>query len=203
MHHNIKHIHKLFNTINVKLHQNPLVKFFAVFSILLIYLIITIKNFGAKEGFLISLLTWSFFVLCTPIADAGFILDLPIRLLTGLRMIYSEMIVWFIAISANLIMFFSYPHIYQDTHLLALFHHILSQPVPFWFIIILSAGGSFLSLLFGDELIDISYQKKEKRKHHKKHKHKHRLILIIVLFIIIFAIYDYLLHQLGIQIPIF
>jgi len=171
--------------------------------ILTVYLAISIRNFGAKDGFLISLLTWSFFVLCTPIADAGFILDLPIRLVTGIKMIYSEIIVWSIAIATNLIIFFSNSQIYEDTNLLSLFHHILSQPIPFWIIIILSAAGTFLSLLFGDELLDISYNHKKERTHHKKHRLKYQMILIGTLFLIILAIYNFLLNKLGLAIPWF
>ncbi|MCA9478333.1 MAG: hypothetical protein KC535_04250 [Nanoarchaeota archaeon] len=203
MHHYITDIHKLFNNIKLKFHQNPLFKFLAVLSIFVIYIGISIKHLGAKDGFLVSLLTWSFFVLCTPIADAGFLLDFPVRLLTGLRMIYSEMIVWSIAITTNLSLFFSHPELYQTTYLLSLFHHILGQPFPFWTIILLSAVGTFLSLIFGDEIIDVSYHEKKKRIHHEKHRHKLRFIIMIVLFIIILAVYDYLLNELGLHIPLF
>jgi hypothetical protein len=202
MHANLKNIHKIFFDIKNQLHKNPLVKFSAVLLILLIYMFFSIKHFGAKDGFIISILTWTFFVLCTPVADAGFLLDFPIRVLTGLKMIYSEIIVWSIAITTNIIIFFSHNVIYESTKLLSLFHHILSQPFPFWLIIILSAGGTFLSLLFGDELMDISYEHKKDKEHHKKHKHKHHLIIIITIFIIIIAIYDFLLNKLGVKIPL-
>jgi hypothetical protein len=45
-------------------------------------------------GGLASILTWSFFVLCTSIAGAGFLLNFPLRLLFGIRMVISEVIVW-------------------------------------------------------------------------------------------------------------
>lgn len=202
MHHNLKNIHKVVGDIKIQLHKNPIVKFVAVFLIFLIYSIISMFKFGAADGLLVGLLTWTFFVLCTPIADAGFILDLPIRVLTGIRMVYSEIIVWTIAISSNLIMHFTNPTIYERTGMLSLFQHILAHPWPFWIIIILSAGGTFLSLVFGDELMDISYEHKKEREHHKKHKHKYRMILIATLFIIILAIYDFLLRTLGVHIPL-
>lgn len=203
MHSNLKNIHKLIKHAKIHLHKSPLIKFLLVFMILIGYLFISIRNFGAKDGFLVSILTWSFFVLCTPIADAGFILDLPIRIVTGMKMIYSEIIVWSIAITTNIIIFFSHPNLYEDTQLLSLFYHILSKPFPFWSIIILSGFGTFLSLLFGDELLDITYEKKKERTHHKKHKHKYKLIALIALFVLIFIIYDYLLNKLGISIPLF
>ena len=203
MHPNLRNIRKLIKSIKVHLHRSPAIKFLVVIIILTIYLGISVRNFGAKEGFLISLLTWTFFVLCTPIADAGFILDLPIRLITGVKMIYSEIIVWSIAITANIIIFFSNSQLYENTQLLSLFYNILSQPIPFWTIILLSAGGTFLSLLFGDELLDISYEQKKERTHHQKHKHTFRIITIITLFVLILAIYDFLLNKLGVSIPWF
>lgn len=203
MHHNLKNFHKLFRDIGVAIHKHPLVKFIVVFLIFVIYFAFSVGKFGAKDGLLVSLLTWTFFVLCTPIADAGFILDLPVRVITGLRMVYSEIIVWTIAITTNVLVFIFNPTIYESTKLLSLFQHILAHPLPFWLIIILSAGGSFLSLVFGDELLDISYEHKEEREHHAKHKHKHRLILIITLFAIILAIYDFLLHKLSVSISLF
>ena len=146
MHANIKDIKKLFKSINVYFHHHPIVRFFIVFFVFLVYLFISMYTFGAKDGFFVSLLTWSFFVLCTPVADGGILLDLPIRLLTGLRMMYSEIIVWSIAISVNILFFFTNPALYQDTHLLGLFHNILAHPFPYWIIIILSGLGTFLSL---------------------------------------------------------
>ena len=203
MHPNLKNIHKLIRSIKVHLHKSPAIKFLFVFLILIAYLFISIKHFGTKDGLLVSVLSWSFFFLCTPIADAGFILDLPMRLITGIKMMYSEIIVWTIAISMNLFVFFTNSQIYEKTHLLSLFHHILSHPFPFWIIIILSATGTFLSLLFGDELIDISYEHKKERDHHKKHKHKYRLIIFITLFILILVVYDFLLTNLGVSIAWF
>jgi len=202
MHENLKNIKVLFEDIKTKMHHNSIVKYSIVLLIFITYMGLSIHSFGAKDGLLISFLSWTFFVLCTPIADAGFLLDLPVRLVTGIRMIYSEIIVWIIAISANILIFFSNPTIYENTKLLSLFHHILSQPIPFWMIIILSAGGTFLSLLFGDELLDISYRHKKERTQHEKHKQKFKLILTITLFVIIFAIYDFLLRELGIHIPL-
>lgn len=183
--------------------SKPYIKFSIVLTIFLLYSLFSLHKFGLKDGLAVSLLTWTFFVLCTPIADGGFILDLPVRLLTGIRMIYSEMIVWIIAIVTNIILFFSNSAVYESTRLLSLFHHILSQPFPFWFIIFLSASGSFLSLIFGDELIDMARERKKKPELQQKQKHMFRLIIIATIFIIILAIYDFLLHKLGVNIKIF
>ena len=81
--------------------KHSLVKFSLLFVIVIAYMLFVSFKFGAGNGFLITILTWSFFVFCTLIADAGFILDFPNRLITGMRMVHSEMIVWGIAFSVN------------------------------------------------------------------------------------------------------
>ena len=61
--------------------REVLFKFLILLGILLAYASLVVWQYGLKDGGMITLLTWSFFVLCTPIADAGFLLDFPLRLL--------------------------------------------------------------------------------------------------------------------------
>ncbi len=203
MHKNIVNIEKLYTHVKLEFHKHPVIKFVLLIIVIIAYLILSMMKFGGKDGAIISALTWSFFVLCTPIADAGFILDLPTRILTGLKMVYSEIIVWTIAITINIIFMTTYPAVYQNTIILSMFSHILSSPIPYWGIIILSGLGTFFSLMFADEVIDVAYEEKQELEHHKKHKHKHYFIILIFLFALIFIIYDFLLHKLGISIPLF
>lgn len=180
--------------------RQTLLKFLSILGILFLYFLFLIYKYGVAEGFSITILTWSFFVLCTPIADAGFLLDFPIRLTTRIRMIHSEMIVWVIAISLNYYFFFFSPGDYQKTWLLRIFHFILEKPFPFWIIIILSAVGTFLSIYFGDELMDVVRHKE--RVKHREHQVKHRFIIFAFLMILTIIVYKYLLSQLGIEIPL-
>jgi len=101
------------------------------------------------------ILTWSFFVLSTPIPDGGIILDLPVRYFTGMKMIFSEIIVWAVAISLNVFNLLFNPEIYKKTFLLTIFKDILTTPVPYWIIIMLSALGTYFTLYVGDELYDV------------------------------------------------
>ncbi len=184
--------------LNHKTKKNVLKRFLFIFLIVIIYLFFTMKYYGFKDGFFVTFLTWSLFVLGTPIADAGFLLDFPIRLLTKVRMIYSEIFVWIIAISLNIISLLFYSSIYERTFLLGLLKLILTNPFPYWLIIIISGIGTFLSIYFGDELLDVVSHKE--RKKHKKHKKKYFWILIIFLLILIISIYYYLLNNLGVKI---
>ena len=184
-----------------ELHQHPVLKFLLALFLLSAYTVFAGYKFGAKEGILVSALTWSFFVLCTPIADAGFLLDLPFRLLTGIRMMFSEMAVWAIAISLNVVVTLFTPQVYGDTVILSLLSHIIHEPFPFWGIILLSAMGTFLSIVFGDEILDVALEKKKERHYHLRHKHKHHFLIMIFLVILAFILYDFLLKSGGITLP--
>jgi hypothetical protein len=105
-------------------------------------------------GGISSLLTWSFFVLCTPVADAGFLLDFPLRLILGIRMVISEIVVWALAITLNLIALNYYPQYYEVTMLTRILHKVITTPYPYWGLIIICCIGTFLSIILGDELLD-------------------------------------------------
>ena len=175
-----------------------LIKFILVLGILVVYFCFVSLRYGMRNGFLVTLLSWSFFVFCTPIADAGIIFDLPMRLVTGIRMVYSELIVWMFAFIINISAHIFFPVIYDSTIFLKIFNYILMNPVPFWIIIILSAMGTYLSVYFGDELLDVARHKERK----KYFKHKTKYLLFIALFLIInFILYFFLLEKLNINIP--
>ncbi len=172
-------------------------KFFAVLAIVIAYFIFISFRYGVKHGFIVTLLTWSFFVLCTPICDAGLLLDFPIRLVARIRMIRSEIAVWALAITLNTASILFNPSVYETTMLLKLFKHILLNPVPFWSIIVLSCIGTFLSVYFGDELIDVA--RHEFREKYRKHIFKHRLIVVLFIITSVILLYYLLLKKFGIH----
>ena len=182
---------------------HPLVKFLAVFLIFAVYILFTVKRFGFIDGLLVGLLTWSFFVFCTPIVGAGLLLDFPLRLLLGIRMLYSEISVWIMAFLLNLFVLLTSSSIYEKTILLSLFKKILIQPFPFWGIIILSGIGTFFSVYFGDEILDISFRKLKIRKKYGKYKNKYQLIILFSIIILVIILYYFLLKELNINIPLF
>ncbi len=177
--------------------REVLIKFLGVLIIFISYFIYVSLKFGVKEGFLVAWLTWSFFVLCTPIADAGLLLDFPLRLITGIRMLYSEIGVWIIAISLNIYNLLFNPEIYHKTLLLHLLYYILTNPWPYWLIIILSCIGTFMSIYFGDELLDVVFHKE--RAKYFKHKLKYEIIVFLALFSLVLTLYKFLLLKLNVH----
>ena len=177
--------------------QHVLIKFLAVLLIIIVYFVLMSQKYGIENGFLVTLLTWSFFVLSTPIADAGFVIDFPLRLIARIKMVYSELIVWFIAIGLNIYSIFLRPEIYNTTQVLSIFKKILTEPFPFWGIIFLSALGTFISVHFGDELMDTV--KHHERNFYHKHKYNYRYIVMVFVFAISLTLYSFLIKKLGIE----
>ncbi len=175
-----------------------LIRFLLVFIIFIGYGVFLSLHYGIEQGFFITTLTWSFFVLCTPIADAGFLIDFPIRLVTRIRMVFSEILVWGIAIGINIFALIATPEVYESNRLLMIFKHILETPFPLWSIIIISALGTFLSIQFGDELLDTMHH--SQRHHYHKHKKKHQFIVMLFLFVLILGIYSFIITQTGVEI---
>ena len=180
--------------------KHSLVKFIGLLTIVISYFVYVSMKLGTKEGLFVTILTWSFFIFCTPIADAGFILAFPIRLLMGTRMMYTQIASFFVALFINLYAFFLTPKAYESTIILKLFYQIISHPFPYWGIILLSILGTILSIYFGDELIDVSTHKE--RKKFRKHMTKYQIIISIFLIAATIILYDFLLKNLGINIPL-
>ncbi len=168
--------------------EKETLRFFTVLVLFLLYLAFNVWRYGG-EGFLVSLLTWSFFVLSTPIADAGLLFDLPVRILTGISMVRSEVLVWLFAILLNVISLIFFPEVYDKTVLLSVFKHILLNPIPYWAIILLSAVGTFTSLFLAEDIVSGRIWRV---------KREWTLLLLVLLLTLVF--YYYLLAELGIHI---
>jgi len=180
-------------------HKETFLKFIVLAVILFSYFLYMSWKYDASTGFSVALLTWSFFVLCTPIADGGFVLAFPIRLLFGIKMAITQVVLWFVAIGINLFMLISMPKTYELTFITRLLNHILIEPYPYWSILIISAMGTFLSIFLGDEMMDVGLHKERKFSH--QHGFKYRTILVFGLGSLTVIAYYYLLSSLNIVLP--
>jgi len=171
-------------------------KFLLLCGLLTSYFFYLSIQYDLLTGGIASVLTWTFFVLCTPIADAGFLLDFPLRLLFGVRMLISEIAVWVLAITINIVSLIYFVEFYETTTLTRLLYVILTVPYPFWSVILLSGAGTFLSIRFADELMDVIHHRDRDFFH--RHGYKHEL-LIVLFFIMVFIGYYELIASLGID----
>lgn len=180
-----------------KPHKQVLIKFILLIGLMVGYFAYLTFQYDLLTGGVAALLTWSFFVLCTPIADAGFLLDFPLRLLFGIRMVVSEIAVWAIAILINGFTLTFAAHFYDTTLVTKLLHQIVNTPFPYWGVIALSGLGTFLSIRFGDELLDVIHHKDREFFH--THHFKHEVILFVFFLMVIFGYYE-LIRSLGIDV---
>ncbi len=171
-------------------------KFFLLCLLLLSYFVYLSIKYDLVTGGFASVLTWSFFVLCTPIADAGFLLDFPLRMIFGVRMFVSEIAVWVLAILINVVSSLYFVEYYEATKLTTLLHLILITPYPYWAVVFLSAVGTFLSIRFADELMDVVHHRDRDYFHSKSYIHE---IVIVVFFLMIFIGYYELVASLGLD----
>jgi hypothetical protein len=172
-------------------------KFVLLCMLLVSYFSYLSFEYDLRTGGIASALTWSFFVLCTPIADAGFLLDFPLRLIFGIRMMVSEIAVWVLAITINMVALFYFSEYYETTKLTMLLHAILTTPYPYWAVILLSGTGTFLSIRFADELMDVFHHRDRDFFHQHAFKHE---ILIIIFFVVVLIGYYELIASLGLDI---
>ena len=176
--------------------RQVLIKFTLLVALLACYFAYLSYKYDLATGGIASALTWSFFVLCTPVADAGFLLDFPLRLIFGIRMVISEIAVWVIAITLNAMSLTWFPNYYDKTLLTSVLHQILTHPWPYWGIIGLSMIGTFLSIRFGDELMDVVHDRDRSLFH--KHGLKFEIVVVVFLVAVVYAYYE-LIASLGIE----
>lgn len=179
-------------------HPHGLKKFIILLAILISYMVFVMLKFGVEDGLAATALTWAFFVTCTPIADAGFIVDFPVRLVIGLKMIWSEVIVWGLALLIIAYGLAFKAELFSQLELLELFKTILKNPWPLWNIIIISAVGTFLSIYIGDQIYTMVQEKKHH--HHIKKLQIQRLVFELFVFIIVLALYFIFLSLNGLSI---
>jgi len=104
--------------LNEETKRHSLLRYVILVLFIIGYFIYESGKLGTTNGFLVTILTWSFFIFCTPVADAGFILAFPIRLLVGVRMIYTQIASFGIALIIVLLALAYQPAIYNTSLIL-------------------------------------------------------------------------------------
>tara|TARA_R110000868_G_scaffold226872_1_gene479764 strand:- start:293692 stop:294279 length:588 start_codon:yes stop_codon:yes gene_type:complete len=180
-------------------HRESLWRFLILLLLLVGYFGYMSWKFDASTGALLALLSWSFFVLCTPIADGGFVVAFPVRLLFGTRMVTTQIVVWVVALVINIVAVSVVPKAYSQTALTDVLYSILTTPWPNWSVLLISLAGTMLSIWFGDEMIDVTSH--SMRKKHHRHGFKHKILLVVGFGLLTIFAYSHVLSGLGIDIP--
>ncbi len=175
-------------------------RFLLVLAIVVAYAVYSVYSYGLKQGLSVTLLTWAFFVFGTPIADAGFLVAFPIRLVSGFRMLYTQIIVWVVAAFLVAAYFAADVAVFDKTGILQLFHKIIVTPWPLSLILILSAIGTYVSVVFDDKVFDVAASKNKKQ---SLRAGSVKLYSTIAIFVATFALYVLLLDITHTHIKIF
>lgn len=122
--------------------------------VVVLYAAYMVHRYGVKDGMIATYLTWSFFVLGTPVADAGGILDVPLRVLTGFPMVAIETCVITFTIATMVLIVRYRPEAFERTRLLQAFRTMLTTPNPYWGVVALCVVGTIMSVRLGDIVID-------------------------------------------------
>lgn len=178
-----------------KILNNKLFKFSCLLIIVVGYFLYLKQSYGFETSGIIIAVTWSFFVLCTPVADAGILIDFPMRLLFKFKMIYTEIFVWVTALFIAIYFITSLPQIFDTTYILQMYKKILLTPFPYWSVIIICSIGTFLTIFFADEMYEYIFNRKNINKNELK-----KIFYIVVFYAIIIILYIKIITWLNIEI---
>jgi hypothetical protein len=104
---------------------------------------------GFKNALHTILLTWSLFILCIPANHGKIIIGLPARFLFGKPCAHTQVITVSLATLINLFTYLIIPAAYFSTILTHLLLRIISNPWPYWSIILVCALGTLYKSLIG------------------------------------------------------
>jgi hypothetical protein len=96
---------------------------------------------GIISGTRIFLLVWSLYILCIPGGHGQLIVGLPMQLIKH-KNVCTESLFWPAAALINLITYLVAPSMYLQTPTTGLLYRIISQPNPYWLIILISLIGT-------------------------------------------------------------
>ena len=116
-------------------------------------------------------------------------------------MVKTEIVVWLLSLGLNIYVLVNNAVIYNSTIFLKLLKYIMTNPNPYWLILVLSAIGTLLSTVFADELIVVASERK--RKLHQKHARIWLMVLSAGIVLLAVVLYQVLLQQLHVRIPLF
>lgn len=106
-----------------------------------------ISQYGFLRGTHLTMLTWSFCILCLPVTGSGTFSGALVYFFTRKSVRYPYIFAWLFALLLNLFSYFFAPYTYIMSATTFLLYRIISNPWPYWFIIGASALGSVYSTL--------------------------------------------------------
>ena len=168
-------------------------KFALVLGVILLYFCYVAWTEGIALGFTVVILTWCFFVFGTPVADAGALVDFPVRIITNNPFYRTEWIVFGVAATIIGVFLWASPKSYEATFLTRLLYKMATRPLSLYgMIVVLSIIGTLVSAYLENDVYNrVLYDKGRLR--------SWRVWGLAVAFVLIWMVYIGILYHLGIQ----
>ena len=125
-----------------------IIRFILLFSLFILRLKNLVIEHGGTEGLYISLLEWSFFVICLPVARGTIIFGFLLSKTKYTKFIIPEMISWSTALAINFFSLLQVPNIYFSSTITHLLYHILTNPMPYIIIPTMCCIATFYTALY-------------------------------------------------------
>lgn len=174
--------------------NESLIKFIILLVLFILYYFYISTKIGFKNGIHSIILTWCSLVLCTPLSDAGFIIDFPLILFFNIPMVITQLFVFFLSIVIVLFYIF-YSNLiehFKKTFVLKNFYKVLSIPYPWYFLILISQIGTFASVKIYDTIY-FYFTEKNKKKNPFLTK---KFIIVFSIFILSWIIWYFITKSL-------
>ena len=121
--------------------------------VLILFSLFTILFFFKEGSFAIAtqltLLCWSFYILCIPAFHGKITFGIPFQILTGKTLLYPEIYMWSGALLLNLFFSSTSPALYLKTLTTHLLYQIFTTPLPFASIIIVCGFATLYKFIVG------------------------------------------------------
>ena len=128
--------------------------FVLVFCLFLVYFVFKAVKYGIRQGFNLTVLTWCFFLLGTPVVNSGLLIDVPVKYLFAQKMHHTQLFVSFFGLFLSYCYLYFYKQLFTLTKHTRLLYKMITDPFSIYGILFIICG---IGTLISAKLIDIVY----------------------------------------------
>lgn len=140
-----------------KRNRSSIITVCIIFLIFLIFIIYYVSKYGFKKGLWYLFITWIFFTIATPMPQSGLMISIPLKILYGISMNKSQIIMSIFSLIVIFILYYKYPYLLNFSMFGKIMNEIIKNNA---YLIIFTSiiGSTTISGLF-DNVIDFVNKK--------------------------------------------
>lgn len=166
--------------------KKDLLNFVFTLTTFLIYFMYLLFTHGGTLGFHLTILTWCFYLLGTPIISSGLLIDFPVKYFYNKKMEHTQLLVSAMGVIITCIYLFVNPSLFQKTTHTKILYNMFTAPFSkFGLIFVLSFAGTLLSAKLVDQIYNMILFKNKKYILDNKGLFVIYLIILLVYFTIV------------------